>query len=121
MCDALIADGIMVNLFAEGTHNDRLDYYNDFPKGWVTYMFDRTDMAKAKKAVGDKCCITGNVPASLVITGTPQQVKESCRKLIEDCAPGGGYVLAGGCSATETKNPENFRMFMEAAVEYGTY
>jgi hypothetical protein len=121
MCDALIEDGIMVNLFAEGTHNDRLDYYNDFPKGWVTYMFDRTDMAKAKKAVGDKCCITGNVPASLVITGTPRQVKESCHKLIEDCAPGGGYVLAGGCSATETKNPENFRMFMEAAIEYGTY
>ena len=121
MCDALIEDGIMVNLFAEGTHNDRLDYYADFPKGWVTYMFDRTDMAKAKKAVGHKCCITGNVPASLVITGTPQQVKDACRKLIEDCAPGGGYVLAGGCSATETKNPENFKMFMEAAVEYGTY
>jgi uroporphyrinogen-III decarboxylase len=56
-----------------------------------------------------------------VITGTPKQVKECCRKLIEDCAPGGGYVLAGGCQATETKNPDNFRVFMEAAVEYGTY
>jgi hypothetical protein len=121
MVDALIEDGIMVSLFAEGTHNERLDYYSDFPKGWVTWMFDRTDMAKAKKAVGDKCCIVGNVPASLVITGTPQQVKESCRKLIEDCAPGGGYVLAGGCQATETKNPDNFRVFMEAAVQYGTY
>jgi hypothetical protein len=119
--DALIAEGIMVNLFAEGSHEQRLDYYNDFPKGWVTWMFDRTDMAKAKKAVGDKCCITGNVPASLMIAGTPKQVKECCRKLIEDCAPGGGYVLAGGCSATETKNPDNFRMFMEAAIEYGTY
>ncbi len=121
MVDALIADGIMVSLFAEGTHNERLDYYGDFPKGWVTWMFDRTDMAKAKKAIGDKCCITGNVPASLMITGTPQQVKESCRKLIEDCAPGGGYILAGGCQATETKNPANFRVFMEAAVQYGTY
>jgi hypothetical protein len=119
--DALIAEGIMVNLFAEGSHEQRLDYYNDFPKGWVTWMFDRTDMAKAKKAVGDKCCITGNVPASLMIAGTPKQVKECCRKLIEECAPGGGYVLAGGCSATETKNPDNFRMFMEAAIEYGTY
>jgi len=121
MVDALIEEGIMVNLFAEGTHNDRLDYYGDFPKGWVTWMFDRTDMAKAKKAIGAKCCITGNVPASLMITGTPKQVKECCRKLIEDCAPGGGYVLAGGCQATETKNPDNFRMFMEAAVAYGTY
>jgi uroporphyrinogen-III decarboxylase len=119
--DALIKEGIMVSLFAEGSHNQRLDYYGDFPKGWVSWMFDRTDMAAAKKAIGDRCCISGNVPASLMVTGTPKDVKECCRRLIETCAPGGGYVLAGGCSATETKNPDNFRVFMEAAVEYGTY
>ena len=119
--DALIEEGIMANLFAEGSYNQRLEYIGDFPKGWVTWMFDRTDMAAAKKAIGDKCCISGNVPASLMVTGMPKEVKECCRRLIETCAPGGGYVLAGGCSATETKNPDNFRVFMEAAVEYGTY
>jgi uroporphyrinogen-III decarboxylase len=119
--DALIEAGIMVTLFAEGSYNQRLEYIGDFPKGWVTWMFDQTDMARAKKMIGDKCCICGNVPASIVITGTPQQVKEACRKLIENCAPGGGYILAGGCTATETKNPANFRAFMEAAKEYGVY
>jgi uroporphyrinogen-III decarboxylase len=119
--DALIEEGIMPSLFAEGAYNERLEYIGDFPKGWVTWMFDKTDMAKAKKMVGKTCCIAGNVPGSIVITGTPKQVKEECRKLIETCAPGGGYVLAGGCSATETKNPANFRAFMEAAKEYGTY
>ena len=119
--DALIDEGIMVTHFAEGTHNDRLEYYGDFPKGWVTWLFDRTDMARAKKLIGDKCCISGNVPASLMVAGTPQEVKDNCRRLIESCAPGGGYILAGGCQATETKNPDNFRVFMEAAVEYGTY
>lgn len=111
----------MVSLFAEGSYNQRLDYLGDFPKGWVTWLFDQTDMAKAKRMVGNTCCISGNVPASLMITGTPQQVKNYCRNLIETCAPGGGYILAGGCQATETKNPDNFRVFMEAAVEYGTY
>jgi len=119
--DALIEEGIMVSLFAEGAYNERLEYIGDFPKGWVTWMFDKTDMAKAKKMIGDKCCISGNVPGSIVITGTPKQVKEECRKLIETCAPGGGYILAGGCTATETKNPANFRAFMEAAREYGVY
>jgi len=119
--DALIEEGIMVSLFAEGAYNERLEYIGDFPKGWVTWMFDKTDMAKAKKMIGDRCCISGNVPGSIVITGTPRQVKEECRKLIETCAPGGGYILAGGCTATETKNPANFRAFMEAAREYGTY
>ncbi len=119
--DALIEEGIMVSLFAEGAYNERLEYIGDFPKGWVTWMFDKTDMARAKKMIGNKCCISGNVPGSIVITGTPKQVKEACRKLIETCAPGGGYILAGGCTATETKNPANFRAFMEAAREYGTY
>jgi len=84
-------------------------------------MFDKTDMARAKKMIGDTCAISGNVPASLMITGTPKEVKEYCRGLIETCAPGGGYTLSGGCTATETKNPDNFRVYMEAAVEYGTY
>jgi hypothetical protein len=119
--DALIAEGIMVSLFAEGAYNQRLDYLGDFPKGWVTWLFDQTDMAQAKKKVGSTCCISGNVPASLMVTCTPQQVKDYCRNLIETCAGNGGYILAGGCHATETKNPDNFRVFMEAAVEYGTY
>jgi hypothetical protein len=119
--EALIEEGIMVTLFAEGSYNQRLDYLGDFPKGWVTWLFDQTDMAQAKKKIGNTCCISGNVPASLMVTGTPQQVKEYCRQLIEACAPGGGYILAGGCQATETKNPDNFHAFMDAAVEYGTY
>jgi hypothetical protein len=119
--DALIEEGIQVSLFAEGKYNQRLEYIGDFPKGWVSWSFDQTDMAKAKKMVGDKCGISGNVPSSLMITGTPEEVKACCRRLIETCAPGGGYTLAGGCTATETKNPRNFKVFMEAAVEYGTY
>jgi uroporphyrinogen-III decarboxylase len=119
--DALIEEGISVSLFAEGAYNHRLEYIGDFPKGWVTWSFDQTDMANAKKMIGDTCCICGNVPGSIVITGTPKDVKEYCRRVIEICAPGGGYILAGGCSATETKNPDNFCAFMEAAVEYGTY
>jgi hypothetical protein len=119
--DALIDEGIQVSLFAEGAYNQRLDYIGDFPRGWVSWAFDKTDMAQAKKMIGDRCAISGNVPASMMVAGTPKEVKACCRKLIETCAPGGGYTLSGGASATETKNPRNFKVFMEAAIEYGTY
>ena len=49
-----------------------------------------------------------------------RNIQQCCRKLIETCAPGGGYILTGGASATETK-AENLRAFMEAAKEYGVY
>ncbi|MDD5339070.1 MAG: uroporphyrinogen decarboxylase family protein [Dehalococcoidales bacterium] len=119
--DALINEGIEVSLFAEGKYNERLDYIGDFPKGWVSWAFDQTDMANAKKAIGDKCHISGNVPSSVIITGTPEQVKDNCKRLLETCAPGGGYTLAGGAAATDVKNPRNLKVFMEAAIEYGTY
>jgi uroporphyrinogen-III decarboxylase len=118
--DALIEEGISVTLSAEGSYNQRLEYIGDFPKGWVSWMFDRTDIVRAKKMIGNTCSITGNVPASMVITGTRQDVKECCRKLIETCAPGGGYTLSGGAAAAEVK-AENLRAFMEAAKEYGVY
>jgi uroporphyrinogen-III decarboxylase len=117
---ALIDEGIMVSLFAEGKYTKRLDVVKELPKGWVLWQFDQTDMARAKKVLGDTACISGNVPTSLMCTGTAQDVKACCRDLIEICAPGGGYILTGGASATET-NAENLHAMMEAAKEYGAY
>jgi hypothetical protein len=118
--DALIQEGIMVMLFAEGKYQKRLKMVNDFPPGWVMWQFDQTDMAEAKRLLGANTCIAGNVPTSLMCTGTAAQVKRYCRELIEACAPGGGYILMGGASATETC-PDNLKAMMEAAREYGTY
>jgi uroporphyrinogen-III decarboxylase len=118
--NALLAEGIMPMLFAEGTFNSRLESVNEFPKGAVTWLFDRSDMVQAKRILGKNCCISGNVPTSLIVTGTPQEVKAYCRKLIEDCGQGGGYILAGGAQVDVGK-PENLHAMLEAARDYGTY
>jgi uroporphyrinogen-III decarboxylase len=118
--NAFINEGLLVTLFAEGSYETRLESVNEFPKGAVTWLFDRTDMAKAKKVLGDKCCIAGNVPTSLMATGTPKAVKEYCRKLIETCGKGGGYILAGG-AALDNGKLENIRAMLDAAKEYGVY
>jgi hypothetical protein len=118
--DALIEEGLICMLFAEGGYNTRLESVKDFPKGSVVWWFDQTDMAKAKKVLGGNFCIQGNVPSSLIVTGSPKDVKERCRKLIEDCGPGGGYILGAGCVAEDPKL-ENLRAIVEAANEYGVY
>jgi uroporphyrinogen-III decarboxylase len=117
---ALINEGLMVFLFAEGRYGRRLETIKDLPRGWTIWHFDQTDMAKAKKVLGDTACIAGNVPTSLMCTGTPQDVREICRKLIEVCGRGGGYLLTGGAAATEVRE-ENLHAMMEAAKEYGVY
>jgi hypothetical protein len=117
---ALVNEGILPVLFAEGAYNKRFEVIQDLPKGSVAWYFDQTDIFRAKKEIGDKYCIIGNVPTSLLMTGQPQDVKEHCRKLIEVCGKGGGYILAGGANIDEG-NPDNLRAMMAAAKEYGTY
>ena len=117
---ALINEGLMVMLVAEGRYEMRLETIKDLPRGWTWWHFDQTDMAKAKKILGDTACIAGNVPSSLLYTGTPRDVKEYCRRLIEVCGEGGGYILTGGSSVAKV-NPDNLHAFMEAAKEYGVY
>ncbi len=116
----LLDAGLVPLLFAEGASNKRLAAVTDMPKGSVVWWFDRTDMSRAKKILGGQNCISGNVPTSLICTGTPQDVKEYCRKLIEVCAPGGGYILNGGASVHNT-TAENLHAMMEAAKQYGVY
>jgi hypothetical protein len=120
VAEGLIREGIRPDLFAEGSYTTRLETVNEFPKGAVSWIFDRTDMAAAKKILGDRCCIAGNVPTSLVVTGSYKETKEYCRKLIEVCAPGGGFILAGGAHCDQG-NPDNLRAMMDAAKEYGKY
>jgi uroporphyrinogen-III decarboxylase len=118
---ALIDEGIQVTLFAEGGFNSRLETVNEFPKGTVAWLFDQTDMVEAKRILGSNCCIMGNVPASLLTTGGPDEVKRHSRWLIEVCAPGGGYVLAPGCAGLDNVPVENLKAMQEAANEFGVY
>jgi uroporphyrinogen-III decarboxylase len=118
--DAFIKEGLIQNMFAEGGYNTRLETVNEFPKGTVSWYFDQTDMFKAKKILGSKCAIQGNVPSSLVVTGTPGDVKEYCRKLIEGCGKGGGFILSAGATP-ENPKLDNLRAMLAAVKEYGFY
>ena len=116
----MVDEGLVPFPVAEGAYNHRLEYIKDMPKSAVVWMFDQTDMAAAKKVLGNTSCICGNVPVSIAYTGTAGEMKEYCRNLIETCAPGGGFILSGG-STFDMARPENLRAMMDAAKEYGVY
>jgi uroporphyrinogen-III decarboxylase len=117
---AMINEGLVPMPFAEGKYTSRLKQITDTPPSGVVWWFDQTDMKEAKRLLGGICCIVGNVPTSTMITGTADQVTEKCKKLIEDCAPGGGYILGGGASCDHGKF-ENFKAMMNSATQFGTY
>jgi hypothetical protein len=117
---ALIEEGLVISLFAEGSYDTRLESVNEFSKGAIHWWFDKTDITRAKKILGNKCSIAGNIPSSLLMKGKPAEVKEYSRTLIKTCGAGGGYILSEGAADVEAK-VENLLAMVEAAKEYGRY
>ncbi len=116
----LADEGCVPFLFCEGSYNSRLEYLKELPKASCLWVFDRTDMANAKKLLGKKLCIGGNVPSGLILTGTPEQVKAYCKNLIDVAGKGGGYIMAFGTAMDEGK-PDTVHAMVDFTKEYGVY
>lgn len=107
-------------VLVEGLYDSRLELLADIPPGKVCYWFERVDMVKAKETLGGKACIAGNMPASLLATGTPDEVKDLCKKLIDTLGKDGGYIMGPGGSPDDAKI-ENVKAMVDFTKEYGVY
>ena len=116
LCEA----GCTPYLLIEGAYNSRLDIIGEVPEGKCIYHFERTDIFEAKKKLGDTVCIMGNVPNSLLVTATADDVKEYCRKLIDVCGDGGGFIMSSAALIDEARE-ENVRAMFDFTREYGRY
>jgi len=116
----LIEGGCIPLLAAEGGYNTRLEVIRDIPKGKTLWMFDQTDIVKAKEIVGDTLCIVGNVPSTTLELGTPQDVKDYAKKLIDNVGKGGGFIMSNGAFFDQAK-PENVHAMVDFTKEYGVY
>jgi uroporphyrinogen-III decarboxylase len=117
---ALIERGATPCIFFEGDFTSRLEYLLEFPKGKILARLDSTDIFKAKKILKDHMCIQGNIPSSLLQTGTVREVKDYCKKLIDVVGDGGGYIMSPRSSTDEVK-PENLKAMIDFTHEYGVY
>ncbi len=116
----LVNEGCVPFVFCEGSFNSRLEYLKELPPATTFWLFDRTDIVKAKRLLGDTICIGGNLPSGLLLTATPDEVRAHTRKMIDEVGGGGGYVLCNG-TAMDEGNAANLHAFIESAREYGVY
>jgi len=117
----MIEEGITPCPLFEAGYTDRLEIIRDIPAGKAVYWFENTDMFKAKEVLGDRVCIRGNVPAPLLCTGSPQQVRDYCKELIDVVGRGGGFIMDGGIGIPDEARPENVKAMAEFTREYGVY
>jgi uroporphyrinogen-III decarboxylase len=79
------------------------------------------DIFRAHKALGHKFCISGGIPNDLLAFGTPEEVKDYCRKVIEGVAGNGGYIMDAGAIIQSDAKADNIKAMTESVMEYGTY
>ena len=117
---ALIDIGVTPYVFCEGKYNRRLDIIKEVPKGKVIYMFEEVDIVNAKKVLGDTACICGNLSTALLAYGKKERVVEETKRLIDTCAPGGGFIM--DCSIVlDNAKRENMEAWYETTMEFGKY
>jgi uroporphyrinogen-III decarboxylase len=117
----IINEGCVPRMVIDGIYDEaRLKIISELPRTSVVWTMEQTDMFKAKEILGDSACITGNVTAPQFYTYSPQEIKEYCRKLIEVCGEGGGYILSLG-SGPDKCDTACLHAIIESAQEYGVY
>jgi len=119
----LVNGGAIPWIFYEGDFTPFLEYILELPKGKTIAYFERTDLRKARKILGDHAIIMGGISPAHYIHGIPEKVFEEVCKLLNDVKEPGGFIFAGSGVAgipDETK-PENLKMAIEAVKKCGVY
>jgi uroporphyrinogen-III decarboxylase len=116
----LISLGVTPILYTEGHYATRLKYLQQLPPGKCIVHFENTDIALAKRELSGIACISGNFPAYMLSHATVPEVVEQTKRLLDVCAPGGGYIFDfdGGLYASKRENVE---AVFDTVKEYGKY
>ena len=121
LIENLVEAGITPMPLFEGDYTPRLEFLAELPPGKVAAHFDKVDRRKFKEICGDVMCFWGNVPNSLLVTGTPQQVKDDVKELVDIFGDTGGLIIDGPGGIPDQAKPENVEALVEAIDEFGLY
>jgi hypothetical protein len=115
------ARGHQVLFYAEGNWNAHLKSFAELPEKSIVYHVDQADIFEVHRVLGDKFCVSGGIPNFLLSYGTPQEVRDYCKKVIDGVARDGGYIMDAGAIMQDDTKVENVRAMTELTREYGVY
>lgn len=117
---ALVEKGVIPVIYWEADFESRLEHIVDVPPGKIVYHLSNTNFEKAKAVLGGTTCLMGNVPNVMLLSGTPDDVRAYCKKLIDVVGKDGGFIMDSAVMLDEAK-PENLKAMIDFTKEYGVY
>ena len=106
--------GILTVLHADGNWDPMIPYFTQLPKGSLHLELDgSTDIEKAYDTLCGWQSVRGDVPATMMCKGTPDEVSAYCEKLIK-MGMKGGFMLGSGCEVPMNAKPENIKAMIDS-------
>ncbi|NLN98627.1 MAG: hypothetical protein GX127_09675 [Eubacteriaceae bacterium] len=107
----------------EGDWSHLYDFVNDFPKDFAIAMIEADDIFKVKDIIGKTVALSGGIDLSMLRTATKQECLDRVKKVVDYCAPGGGFIFSTdkGLIAPGDVNIENYAAVTEFVHTYGQY
>ena len=96
---------------------------DELPKASIICQVEADDVCESKKLLGDKFAIMGGVLTNMLRYGTKQECIDEAKKIVDICAPGGGFIFATErilCTLGDVKL-DNLIAVNEFVHDYGKY
>lgn len=119
--EQLWAKGHQVLFYAEGKWGEHLDAFAELPDQSIIYHVDKDDIFDVHRRIGHKFCLSGGVSNYLLGYGSPEEVRQCCKKIIDEVAHDGGYIMDASAIIQSDARIENVRAMTEFTREYGEY
>ena len=121
LIEELWRNGHQTMFYSEGNWDAHLDAFHELPERSILYHVDRGNPLLAHRKLHDKFALSGGVNNVTLAIGTPAQVRQEVKTLIETVAKEGGYIMDASTIMQNDTKPENMRALVEATREFGGY
>ncbi len=78
-------------------------------------------VTKAKRKYGSRIAILGGVDMNFICSSTEEEVRRYVDRIIEECAPGGGYALGTGNTVANYIPLNNYLAMLDEGRKKGVY
>ncbi len=109
--------GLIAYLHLDSDWTREFERFRELPKASCVMALDgESDIRKARETLDGHMCIMGDVPASLLFSGSPDDVFNYASGLVKELGPN-GFILQSGCDIPTNAKLENVQAMVAAAMD----